>query len=408
MIEAPPAERKSSRQKVLLVLVGLLAGYALAELLANVYDLAFPPEHKFYWVYEDASRTVQFDPILGYRLTKVPSRVAAISRGRVDFLGLLRGNSHGFESRFDFGPERDSPGAQRIAILGDSFSNGAEMDWNWPDRVQQAAIERHEPIELLNISMGGWGLANWSNAVTRFLEPQNYQLDGLVFAVWHSDLVRPFRFSDYTGLDRVAGGHALSWDPATYPRTAEEARPLQVLSDFAYIVSREQFDQALRGEWTPPAHRRFRLYLASAVTARLERWLRQRRNSMPSPGPVGFDPGREKAIRDIRRYVDERHIPVMVVYVPSIDVLLGERRAGRPFEETKLFAEELGGVFVDGSQAFANMTPAQLQENWRTFDYHWNQAGSDHFAEFMHKILTDWLASRADRASDSRTSLPQR
>ena len=397
-----PAQPVRARTKVFFLLAGIFAGYVFAELLANVYDFVRPPEHNSYWVYEDSGRTVHFDPILGHRLATTPSRVAALSFGRVKFIGVLKGNSQGVQSRFDFGPERTSPGAKRVAIFGDSYTAGAEMEWNWPDRIHQAASDRGEPLDILNFSLDGWGLANWSHVVTHMLEPQNYELDALVFAVWNVDLDRKYHFSDHRGYDRWAGGHATSWDPETYPRTAEEARPLQKLSDFTYIVSHEQFEQALRGEWAPPVTRQFRLHLTHAITARLARWLRQRDNSRPAPGPVAFDPGRERLIQDIRRYAEARHIPVLVVYLPTLDTAARTRAPGRAMEESKLFAKEIGGDFVDGRQAYANMTAAQLKNEWRTFDYHWNEAGSDRFAKFMHKILIDWLASRAAAPKNSK------
>lgn len=394
-------ERLSASRKVLLILAGLVAGYFLAQVLFNIYDLARPPEHYIYWVVEDAGRTQFFDPVLGRRLTGIPQREALISFGRVTFLGAVRGNSQGLQTRFDFGPERTSRTAKRIAIFGDSYTAGAGMEWNWPDRIQQAAIAGGEPLEILNFSLDGWGLANWAQVLTRMIEPQNYQLDALVFAVWRGDLYRRFLFMDQVGFDHGAEAWAESWDPEKYPRTAAEARPLLRISPLVYILPHERFEQALRGEWAPPVHRRFRWDLYLRVAGRLSPYVP--RPEKAAAKPAAAEAQREQRIQDIRRYVEARHIPAMVVYLPSARTAGGTQDPVMLLEQLKLFAKEIGAKFVDGREAFAGLTPRQVSAEWRTIDPHWDQAGSDRFAEFMHKVLRDWVASAEFAPRDSKS-----
>ena len=67
--------------------------YAVFEAVVTVLylkDVVEPPATT--WYFEDTGRTVHFDPVRGYRLTTVPSRITRITMGYVEYVGEFRGS----------------------------------------------------------------------------------------------------------------------------------------------------------------------------------------------------------------------------------------------------------------------------------------------------------------------------
>lgn len=159
---------------------GVVFGYLLAEFPVTAYYGLSWAGTSFY-LFDESTKTVHFDPIRGYMLSKQASRWCHIVNGNVEFVAWLKGNSQGFPSRTDFVPARTDASTRRIAVFGDSFSSGDYLDTNWPDRTQALAEAGGEKLQLLNFSLYGAGLANWWSILTRLVAAQNYELDGIVF-----------------------------------------------------------------------------------------------------------------------------------------------------------------------------------------------------------------------------------
>lgn len=237
----------------------LVALYVAAE---GVYSLIayFTPSGSV-WIAEDAGRTVRFDPVMGHTLSPSPARYARITRGVMQYIGTLQGNAQGFPDRDDFTVERPGPGYRRYAVFGDSFTAGQFLSRNWPDRAEDMFLARGRRIQLLNFSGDGWGPGNWASIIRGLLRQTPYALDGLIFAVWQSDLMRRFANTDLRGRERRAGAMAPSWNPNSHPRTLEQARkglegrgPLS-----SRIVSTEEFNEILKGKPVQEPEWRFAL-----------------------------------------------------------------------------------------------------------------------------------------------------
>ena len=99
---------------------------------------------------------------------------------------------------------------------------------------------------------------------------------------------------------------------------------------------------------------------------------------------AGFDAQRRPLVEDLRRFLSERGLPAIVVYIPAREDLLGAGEDPPAFlAEVRAFADELGASFVDGRDAFAELDDEAIRRHWFPHDGHWNQAGSDRFAGFM-------------------------
>jgi len=388
------------KKKLLFPVILILVPYLVMETIVSTLGW-------FSWwgssivILEDTRRTVQFDPIRGYRVTTTPARSARITDGKIEFVGTLRGNAQGFFGWQDIGPKRENAYLRRIAIFGDSFTEGHYLGQCWPDRAQDLTRERGVPVQFLNFAQTGAGLANWWSVLTKIVEAENYEIDGVVFAVWEGDLRR--RFTVWTPSDsrdsspRMLFGRCTSWDPRTYPETLEAARPFLREED-RYLLSSEEFEGALQGQWPPSISRSFQPFLASRV------WhlVSSRLGPKPEPLPRGAGGSNAKLVGDIRRYLDSKHLPVLVAHLPVRERLFAQGHGTTDlFEETRDFARALSATFVDASELFAGMNRREIQGFFLPHDNHWNQKGSDRFAQFMVEHL-DVFGAKAGSANASR------
>lgn len=391
--EISPPKPLSIAARTTLLLLGLLIAWFFSELGTNIYYQIRPPELQRFLIGDQFDQALHFDPVRGRNYTSIPTRTALFANGTLEYLATQRGNSQGFPDRDDFGPQRDLPEAKRIALFGDSFSAGTYLQKNWPDQAEDLTRGGPRVLQLLNFSEDAGGLANWWSVMTRFVEPGNYDLDAVVFASYPGDLRRNFSFADGRGSGRVLLGGALSWDPATWPKDEQEARQQMTPSPGMYQISPQEFDRALRGEWQPRVDRSIRPKLPLAFR---QNWQSLRAKYLEFRTYVGmnhfrsFDSGRQRLIAEMHHFLQQRHLPVMVVFVPSKPHLLGSLADREALEETRAFATLLGAEFVDGSAAFAGLTPEQTQAHWLPNDNHWNQLGSDRFAAFIVRTLEHW------------------
>lgn len=346
------------------------------------------------WLFDRSDRTFRFDPARGYALTQTPSRFARITLDQVEYAGAYRGNNQGFQDLDDFGPARERPGARRIAVFGDSFSTGAFLEMNWPDRAERLARERGQDLQLLNFSVDGGGLGNWHSIVRNVVEAQDYQLDGVLFAVFYDDLWRTFSFAEHRGFETHMFTRADSWDPRTYPRTDAEARA-RLRSMGAPIVDAATFDRALARRlcpWEDTSPRSYEWVLSTMLTtlarAPAHAWLAPRGNDAHALPPE--DPQRLALRRDLARWVRERGLRVWVLFVPTRGHLLDpERYEPDPLrDDQRAFARELGAEYLDGREAFRGLSRRERAQSFFPYDAHWNQRGSDRFASYMAGLLT--------------------
>lgn len=380
------------RKKLLFAALVLFVTGATAEAVASflwVRGVLWPPTDTF--VYEESARTVVFDPIRGYRLTGVPARFARVTAGEVCYRGVLRGNDEGFPDRDDFGPQRDDPATRRVLVLGDSFSAAQFLDCNWPDRVEDLARADGERLQLLNCSVDGGGLMNWLSIVERFVLPRGYAVDGVVVAAFDGDLDRGFHVRDDSeGSVDDAGqrvhrlGYVFSWDVDALPATLADAE-LAFTRTRAFVVTEAQYDAALAGSFVPVEPRPWQPFLLGRIARRfgiawstglVDAERRDRRAAY-----LADEAGRRRAWSRFGAALARLSAKVVVVRIPSLPDLLGED--GDQGAPTRAFARAIDADYVDGAEAFAGLSAEQLRDLWFRHDHHWNQRGSDRFAQFV-------------------------
>ena len=262
--------------------------------------------------YENSDRTFHFEPVRGFRLTQTPSRRARISEGIIEFSEVIKGNNQGFADQHDFYPQRPDSVDKRLLILGDSFTAAQYIKVNWPDRIEDIYRTDGRNVQLLNFSLPGIGLANWWSILINLIEAEGYEADGLVIAVYPSDLLRTFTVTDHRDRHIVPWGRLESWNPATYPKTLAEARPY-FIDSAGYIVSSDEFDRIISGGWT--SYIPIRPYVAWTF---LHRWQVSRNDAVEAQSKKHiFDAGAMRLIEDMKRVVKQMDIPVAIIHIPS-------------------------------------------------------------------------------------------
>lgn len=374
-------------KQLALAAAATLVTYLCCELAASLLALhgGLGQRRKSFIVYENAGQTLHFDPIRGYRLTQTPSRYARITDGTLEYVGHARGNNQGFPDRDDIQPERSDLRKRRLAVFGDSFTAAQFLKTDWPDLVEDLTRQDAAPLELLNFSIDGGGLANWWSVLTRFVQPEHYQLDGVVFAVYSGDLRRGFSITEYRGYPKPMFARVPSWKPEDFPTTPEAAESFYEPWD-ASIVGEKEFEGFLAGRWRPRPPIPF---LASLLYSKVVRPA-FRGTRMAARGMVDVESDRRARIEDLRRLLHAMNVPALVVSIPSREDLIRQGAPGELDQDARDFAQWIGAESVNGGAAFAGMTAAQIRADWLPYDGHWAQAGSDRFAQFMLGVLNRW------------------
>ncbi len=207
----------------------------------------------------------------------------------------------------------------------------------------------------------------------------------MIFAVFAGDLRRKFTVSDHRGTQPLFG-RVSSWAPESYPSTLEEARKIMTPQP-GQILSPEDFELSLQGRWPKGISRRFRPFLLTLA------WRSLRGSKTASVEEIASDqePARQRLITEIARILANRRIPSLVVHIPDRSTLLNPQGSpGWPKEDAIEFARAIGATFVDGERLFSGLQPREIRARFLPYDGHWNESGSNRFANFILQE-TPWL-----------------
>jgi hypothetical protein len=389
--------RMGLKKKILLIIIYLTVSYLLLELgYTLLYRYGVIERPNTAWLFQESGKTVHFDPVPGVYLASAPSRFARITRGEVEYDGLIRGNNRGFPDRDDFHPSRGSSGIRRIVVFGDSFTAAQYLESSWPDVVEELSRETECPVYLLNLSIDGAGLANWWSILMRVVRKEHFEIDGIIFAVYGNNLRRKFTITEHRGYQHHMFGRTDSWNPDNWPKNREEARMYLKPAPFTYILPDVEFNAALESKIHPDLPRPWRPYLLLKLF-----WLGRRGgqsfSGLFSPatkldgdenGAGCFQPGQIRLIEEIDSFARADSLPVLVINIPSREGLID---GAVPPIDVLLFAEMLNAVFIDGSTAFSGLNEKEIRSCFFPYDGHWNRNGSDRFARALFRRIQDWI-----------------
>ncbi len=391
--EGQPTRRRNLKRAILIGLGMFLVCEVVATLLYQ--QSVVYPGAVWYWEHTGNGPTMEFDSIRGYRLTGNPCRMVCMgTNGELEAVATVRGNNEGFPDRDDFTPGRGDRQRKRLAVFGDSFTAGLYLERSWPDAVEDLARRTDRPLELMNFSVFAGGLVNWWSVLTGVIEAKDYELDGIVFAVFRGDLRRGFTVADDRSYFNAPGGYAcmavgrIPIESLRMPGTLQEARPFFAPVFDAPIVKTAVLDRILKER--PRTQRSLQPVLSRLCWHGINRLFGTTDLAIPDEvtDPTKFPSHIRRRLEDIRNYLKSHQLRALVIDVPSRDRLLDRLS---PSGESRAFAEFIGADFVDGGEAFAGLSAAEIRDHWLRYDGHWAQPGSDRFARHFTGVISDWI-----------------
>ena len=381
-------------KKCVFCCVGCTLIFFVAEVMCSIVAYSLTAHYMdSFMIFEESGRTFHLDSVRGYRLTRVPSRFARITKGTVEYVGAYKGNTQGFPDRDDFSIKTPAHISKRYIVFGDSFTSAQFIQTNWPEALEQQFDGR---VEFLNFSTDGGGLANWWSNLANVVDRESYDCDGVIFAVYAGDLKRRFTIIEHRGYDRHMFGRLPTWNPAEFPTSPAEAEIyLRPVRD-CFIVSKEEFSTALsrkrlaRRQSEPIGLKHLWITYNSYKSLQAS-WNSLQGRIATDRTEARFSEGQRALILDIRERLNARKIHPIVVYISPIEDLLNNFKKSPPYYEAREFSRVLGARFVDGNEAFAGLSPEVIQKDWLPYDGHWAQRGSDRFAHFLAALLREEL-----------------
>ena len=134
-----------------------------------------------------------------------------------------------------------------------------------------------------------------------------------------------------------------SWNPKDFPKTLEEARVhLKPLN--GYVLSHQEFDQVLRDKTlhrSQPAKKPQEYIWIAYNTFRL---LRDKVRKATEPARPPLNEGQIELIKEMKNFLDQRHIQPMVVRVPPKYLQVGQDHVEMVEAPLKAFTQLLSGL----------------------------------------------------------------
>jgi hypothetical protein len=317
-----------------------------------------------------------YDEVRGARWLNNGVRTARVGRGQLIYEPI----QFPVDSRGFIGLPPVSDRRPRFAVLGDSFTDLYSVKRNW---VSQADSRRQ--ASFVSFAVDGGGIVNWHSVFFNMVlkDPQGF--DGLIVAAYGPDIRR--RFFAATADEFFYYGNRYD-----NPEAAKVGRPSLKECPIALVVSPRQM------EWAVAATKKqfsFGLNAAYLVyhygtTALLDR---MQQNGCLN---TNFDSARFDMLTEIVAAAVQRGMAVIIATVPDREYLidyLGNGTLPQDARDMGNFARSHGAALFDGYEAFASampkgMDPADfVHSNWLRIDGHWDQNGSDLFANAIAGYL---------------------
>lgn len=332
-----------------------------------------------------------FDAATGYRLSRHKSRWAVVSPdGFVQSQSARGGNNLGFPDDQDFTPQRPPGVTKRLAVLGDSMSAAQFIKRNWPAETERLLNEQGQKTQLLNFSVDGGGICNWYGAVADILDRENYDIDGVVFAVCCDDLFRGLYVvhdAFEAGKHRIRVARIPGLNPDKNPKSLAECEQyFSPLMEMSGLTPRE-FDDLLAGNYVPPDDMKSMIVTKMMLVAFL---LRHYFPQGTFTEPDAFNPELEALIGRFAEIISRRRWKAMVAWVPMQNEHPPPAMHHGASAACAAFARRLGAPLVDGSEAFRDLSGDEIKACFFEHEAHWNQRGSDRFAAYMAQKLKAW------------------
>jgi len=357
----------------------IMWAYPLGEL---VLHLKSPPQYATGYNKESAVP----DPVRGYRWTAKEIRYFKTADGETVFDNYFTTNEQGWVMNQDYQQQKPKAVTKRWMLFGDSFSTGIMLDTNLPNRIQEN-MDRDTLFhsEMYSFAVDGGGIVNWYQTFFKEIIP-NYEFDGVVIAVFEDNLYRDLMVQQIKpGNSFLGRTDSLDWSVE--------------VPDFGHFAS---FDRRRLTYDDETINRLINNPPKAFFNWPLKTWLY--RLIKPSRTPINQQRTGAKNIDQLKRKLGvvkfnmlddiltwciQNEKQVILTSVPS-RALLSNKAAGSKNwhqQEMELISENWGANYFDGYNLFEGDGPELVDKYWFKSDGHWNQMGSDLYANSLVKFI---------------------
>ena len=366
----------------------LLLVYLFAEVIYSALVVNHIVKRRTIYFTEaiDPNGHIHFDSEIGYRMSKTPARYGSIvSDGRLQSMGVLVGNNYGLPDKRTFFPKKPDSTVTRIAVLGDSFTASQFTERGWLSFFQDSLNKTGtDSIELLNFSVDGGGLANWHGIMESIILKDEFDIDGVIYAICGDDLSRTFHYRhEYLRGDdgnqlssRAVGvGYHDSWLTNSYPLELDEAE--MWFSDGWVVMNSDEIDEIEGGNWK--LNKEWSAYFTLEVFDLCLRALEV--FTKPSLAePNGFSDSNQLEI------IERMTAMHRTLCVPTLCLSLCATNEQNIQADS--FASMIGASYIQEVQP-------EFHHDWESLyiegDGHWTLAGAEFFAKNNHNQLQAWI-----------------
>ena len=345
----------------------------------------------------------EYDSISGYRWLQKDCRVFKMVNREVVFDQRFSGNNMGYISVKNYTYQKPDERTRRYLVFGDSFTAAEFLQQAFPDRAEALLNARidtsKQKFQLYSFAVDGGGLFNWHRIFKHDILP-NYEFDGIILALWGDDIDRNFFIMHHT--DSIAYGQYFTQIPRSLPDLEQNYLPkmwhaAEIVSDADLDARLEKLRQSKLNFAAPDLYFLMQCYDAFGHFRYLRRkkYYEQQHFSERKADLKYFDKaefivrhGKERwqklhFMLDYCRQNDKEIIVAALPYLPSIRK--GELNMAQT--EAAFIANYFDGQYFDGFDAYADFSNEELQNCFLKYDIHWNQQGSDIFAELLVKFM---------------------
>lgn len=329
------------------------------------------------------------DSIRGYRWQADSIRYFKHRMGELVFENTFSPNEQGWIMHQDYAYHKADSSTRRWMLFGNSFSAGIMLSENMPNRIQQHFDDTHpdSKSELYSFSLEGIGLMNWHSTFNKEVIPQ-YEFDGVILCVYEDNLYRGFTVMQMKEGDCfIVRTDSADWHHGTPDFSAESSYDN---SNFYYPDQRitDFIKQPPKPFKWPLKNLIFSLF---KTRPQLPSYTKE---AAPTMEGLRHKLGHRKfrMLKEMVEWCNEHNKPLILASIPAKQLLLETTPEHKNWHqiEMELIAQTYELPYFDGYEVFKNMSSEELDAHWLKYDGHWNQKGSDLFADTFAQYLLEF------------------
>jgi hypothetical protein len=326
----------------------------------------------------------KYDSQIGYRWTANDVRYFKTSRGRTIFDNHFHLNHQKKVASFDYhGKKSDS--LKRYILFGDSFMEGIMLAENLPNRIYNLNQQQEKQnFELYSFAMDGGGVLNWEAAFFTEVIP-NYEFDAVIVALYMDNLYRDYMIQHLQDSVSYIGR-----TDTLLEKFDDRWLATQNIQKRDLVFKDEEIDALISSPHQKPFDWPFKKAIYRFIKEFANNGNAKQLQKPKDLKALKKKMGKRKwqALESLITYCQSHQKSVILTTVPARQ-LLKEKRSTPNFHQTDvdLISQHFKLPTFDGYAVFEGLSDQQIDSLWLPLDGHWNQKGSNRYAEQLFRYL---------------------